>query len=219
MDKYRARFSKSGRAVYISHLDLLHTLQKAFCRADLKVKHSEGFNPHPYTSIALPLPLGMSSDCELLDFRLAEEVQPGSIAARLNPVLPEGIEITDVYEPERKPSEIKWIRVTGRLEYDRGADDGVLDALRSFYAQESIVISKKTKRGTAQFDIIPAFKELSLAQEEGSVQLQAVVSAQEPTFNPELFVEALRQKNAALVPDFAAFSRVENYDAEMKIFR
>ena len=55
MDKYRLLFSKTGRAVYISHLDLMRTLTRAFLRAECRLKYSEGFNPHPQISIALPL--------------------------------------------------------------------------------------------------------------------------------------------------------------------
>ena len=46
-DKLRLRFEKTGRAVYISHLDLMHTMQRAFNRAGYHLKYSEGFNPHP----------------------------------------------------------------------------------------------------------------------------------------------------------------------------
>ena len=55
MDKYRLLFSKTGRAVYISHLDLMRTLTRAFLRAECRLKYSEGFNPHPQISIALPV--------------------------------------------------------------------------------------------------------------------------------------------------------------------
>ena len=44
MDKLRLRFEKTGRAVYISHLDLMATMQRAFSRAGLELKYSEGFN-------------------------------------------------------------------------------------------------------------------------------------------------------------------------------
>ena len=50
MDKLRLRFEKTGRAVYISHLDLMATMQRAFSRAGLELKYSEGFNPHPLIS-------------------------------------------------------------------------------------------------------------------------------------------------------------------------
>ena len=44
----RLLFSKTGRAKYISHLDLMRTFQRAFSRAGIQIKHTEGFNPHPF---------------------------------------------------------------------------------------------------------------------------------------------------------------------------
>ena len=63
MSDQRIQFIKTGRARYISHLDLMRTFQRAFLRAGLHVKHTEGFNPHAYVSIALPLSVGFSSHC------------------------------------------------------------------------------------------------------------------------------------------------------------
>ena len=56
MDKLRLRFEKTGRAIYISHLDLMSTMQRAFARAELELKYSEGFNPHPLISILRRFP-------------------------------------------------------------------------------------------------------------------------------------------------------------------
>lgn len=66
----RALFQKTGNAVYISHLDLMRLFQRAFKRAGLPLTHTQGFNPRPSVSIALPLSLGVESQCELLDFEL-----------------------------------------------------------------------------------------------------------------------------------------------------
>ena len=73
MDKLRLRFKKTGRAIYISHLDLMSTIQRAFSRAELPLKYSEGFNPRPQISIALPLSVGTGSLCEILDFKLKDD--------------------------------------------------------------------------------------------------------------------------------------------------
>ena len=54
----RILFSKFGRARFISHLDLMRTIQRAFFRAGIQIKHTEGYNPHPFVSIALPLSVG-----------------------------------------------------------------------------------------------------------------------------------------------------------------
>ena len=53
----------------------------------------------------------------------------------------------------------------------------------------------------------------------GAVELEAVISAQEPTLNPELLAEALRQLAPEIAPDFAKFTRLETYDKNMEIFR
>ena len=51
------------------------------------------------------------------------------------------------------------------------------------------------------------------------MRLHAVISAQEPTLNPELLAEALRQLKPEIAPDFAKFVRLETYDADGKLFR
>ena len=68
MSKLRLVFVKEHQASYISHLDVMRTFQRVFPRAGLSIKHSNGFHPHPILSIVLPLPVGQSSDCEILDF-------------------------------------------------------------------------------------------------------------------------------------------------------
>ncbi len=218
-DKFRMRFEKTGRAIYISHLDLMHTLQRSFSRAGLRIKYSEGFNPHPIFSIALPLSVGTSSVCELMDFRLEGDMDPSGIAPALNAALPEGILIKEVYIPERKAALLKFLELQGRFEYDTAEASAMAEELTSFFSADSLVISKKSKRGFSDFDVISGIRSVSFEAEEGLVRVHAVVSAQEPTFNPDLFCETLRQLAPHLVPDFAAFTRIETYDAEMQVFR
>ena len=109
MDKLRLRFEKTGRAIYISHLDLMHTMQRAFSRAGYALKYSEGFNPHPQISIALPLSVGAASLCEIMDFRLKEDPDLTELPRKLTAALPEGIEVLEAYEPERKTAQLKWL--------------------------------------------------------------------------------------------------------------
>ena len=219
MDKLRLRFRKVGRAVYISHLDLMQTMQRAFFRAGLPLRYSEGYNPHPLLSIALPLSVGTASECELMDFRLREDTDLSALPARLTAVLPEGIEILEAYEFTRKSAELKWLRVRGVFEYDSRDAAAMAEALREFYARDAIVITKKTKRGTGETDIRPAVPEIAFSVTGADVTLDALVSAQEPTLNPELLAEATRQLQSAIAPDFAKFTRLETYDADMRVFR
>ena len=163
MDKLRLRFSKTGRAVYISHLDLMRTMQRSFLRAGYQLKYSEGFNPHPQISIALPLSVGAGSLCELMDFRMEGEPDLAAMPERLTAMMPEGIRALEAYEAERKPSQIKWLRVEGVFEYDARDAALMAAALNEFYARQSIVITKKTKRGEGESDIRPAVREISFA--------------------------------------------------------
>ena len=93
MSDQRILFVKEGTAKYISHLDLMHTMERAFLRAGITIRHTAGFHPHPYVSIPLPLPLGFSSQCELLEFGLVEGSTAGAAGGQMNRVLPAGIRI------------------------------------------------------------------------------------------------------------------------------
>ena len=219
MNTLRMRFSKTGRAIYISHLDLMATMQRAFSRAGSRLQYSEGFNPRPQISIALPLSVGTASRCEIMDFRLLEEVDITLLTARLNATMPEGITVLEIYEPTRKNAELKWLAVEGLFEYDERSVDIMQKQLAAFFARPSIVIEKKTKRGFGEVDIRPAIREIAFTAGEDGVHVSAVLSAQDPTLNPDLLPAALRALAPEIAPDFAKFTRVETYDAEMMVFR
>ena len=217
--KLRLRFAKKGRAVYISHLDLMRTMQRAFLRAGYPLKYSEGFNPHPVISILLPLGVGASSECELMDFSLTEDRDLTELPAILTRAMPEGIEALGAYAGGRKVRELKWLRVAGVFEYDDRDAAEMAKALSEFFTRDSIVIEKKTKRGMGESDIAPAIREIAFRAGDRVVYAETVISAQEPTLNPDHLVSALRQLAPALAPDFAEFCRKEVYDAEMTVFR
>ena len=219
MNKLRMRFSKTGRAIYISHLDLMATMQRAFSRAGSRLKYSEGFNPRPQISIALPLSVGTSSVCELMDFQLLQEVDITKLAARLNATMPKGIFVQESYEPTRKNAELKWLAIDGVFEYDERPVDIMQKQLTDFFSRESIVIEKKTKRGFGEVDILPAIREIVFEAGEGCVRVSAVISAQNPTLNPDLLAAALRALAPEIAPDFAKFTRVETFDEKMGLFR
>ena len=219
MNKLRMRFSKTGRAIYISHLDLMATMQRAFSRAGSRLKYSEGFNPRPQISIALPLSVATASECELMDFQLLEEVDITLLIERLNRTMPEGIKVLEIYEPTRKIVELKWLAVKGVFEYDERPVDIMQSQLAAFFARESIVIEKKTKRGFGETDIRPSIREIAFSAAEKSVSVTALISAQNPTLNPELLCAALRALAPELAPDFAKFTRIETFDGEGKLFR
>lgn len=217
MTDCRILFEKTGRAKYISHLDLMRTITRAFIRAGIKIKHTEGFNPHPYMTFALPLSVCVESSCELVDFILVNDIDKKDIISRLNCALPEGIHMVEAYEPDRKFKEIQWLEVNGVLSYDD--DTPKADKLNELFTRDSIVIQKKTKRGMADTDIVPCIKKLDFRDCGNTVKLNAVLAAQNPSLNPEHIINAIRTYMSELAPVSNAFYRVEVFDKDMNIFR
>lgn len=218
-ERLRLRFSKTGRAVYISHLDLMRTMQRAFQRSDIALKYSEGFNPHAQMSIALPLSVGTGSLCEVMDFKLRNYISPSEIVFRLNRSLPEGVRALEVYEWETKAKFIKWMDIDGVFEYDSRPGEDAIPGLMELFSREELVIEKKTKGGIGMSDIAPAIRSIMFDKCVSGVSLKAVISAQEPTLNPEHLVTAVRQHAPELAPDFASFTRTQLYDDSMSVFR
>ena len=222
MSDQRLLFSKAGRACYISHLDLMRTFQRAFLRAEVGIKHTEGFNPHAFISIALPLSVGYSSDCELLDFKLLPGVPCEEVPERLNRCLPEGITVHQCYDAQQAVKKLTWLDWTVTLEYDGGVPAGAEEALRELLSRESAVVqkpSKKAKSGFTEVDLIPRIRSWDLERGEGKLVLHAVLSAQNPGLNPELILLAFRQEHPELSPDFVRCHRNEVLDGEGKVFR
>ena len=126
----RLLFEKKGNAVWISHLDLMRLFQRAFKRAGLPLKHSQGYSPRPYVSVILPLSVGVESVCELLDFDLeGESVSNDQITERLNYALTEGVRVLDVYEEGAKIKQLALLDCAVTLEYDRGVPEGAVEAI------------------------------------------------------------------------------------------
>ena len=220
MRDHRLLFEKTGLGVYISHLDLMRTMQRAFLRAGLRVKHTEGFNPRPHMVFALPLPVGCGSTCELVDFRLESDHRSEELCELLTPCLPDGVRPVLAYQPGRKFKEIKWLKLSGILHYPDGACAAeTVEAVAGVLNREQILVRRKTKRGEDDFDLAPFMKIRSIVPCQEGMRMEVLLSAQEPTVNPALIVSALRTYVQEAAPAYAEFTRKELYDAEEHVFR
>ena len=220
MSKLRLLFVKEAQASYISHLDLLRTFQRSFPRTELEIKHSQGFHPHPIISIVLPLPVGQSSDCELLDFEVTQTTDGSGIAEKLNTGMPSGLRVLDCYEAKRPVRELVYLRADIELDYDNGVPENAAAKLQELFGREELIIQKRTKRKEmADVDIAPMIQSVSLRAEEGKVCGTVVVQAQNPGLNPQLLEKAIVNYLPELTPDFVRVRRRELLDADGKNFR
>ena len=216
----RALFQKSGNAVWISHLDLMRLFQRAFKRAGLPLTHTQGFNPRPSVSIALPLSVGVESGCELLDFDLeVADVPCDEICRRLNEVLVEGVKVHAVYDDGRKIKELSLLRCQVELEYDAGIPESAEEQVRELFRRESLSVEKKGKKGITEQDIIPMIRRLDVRADGNVLRIEAVICCQNPTLNPMQLAAAVERYLPECKPDFAKCRRIELYDAGENIFR
>jgi radical SAM-linked protein len=220
MSKLRLLFVKEAQASYISHLDLIRTFQRAFPRTELEIKHTQGYHPHPIMSIVLPLPVGQSSDCELLDFEVTQESDGAGIAETLNTGMPLGLRVLECYAASRPIRELTALRADVELEYDGGVPAGGVDALRQLFARDSLVIEKRTKRkDLAEVDIAPMIQSAILTEADGIIRADVTVQAQNPGLNPQLLGKAIERYLPELTPDFIRVRRKAILDAEGRDFR
>lgn len=218
----RLLFSKTGRAKYISHLDLMRTFQRAFTRANIQIKHTEGFNPHPFVSIALPLSVGYSSQCEILEFGLVGGASAQEVPSRLTAAMPEGIIIHQCYPAQTKLKELASINYIMNFEYPEGRPQESEPAMRELLGRDSLIVQKKSnksKKGFTEVDLIGLIRSWTLECQSDTLTLDAVVSAQNPGLNPELIRSAFCQCYPQLSPDFVTFHRREVLDGEGRPFR
>lgn len=216
----RALFEKTGNAVWISHLDLMRVFQRAFKRAGLPLTHTQGFNPRPSVSIALPLSVGVESGCELLDFDLdGMNISCEEICQRLNDALVEGVRVLKVYDDGAKIKHLALLRSELTLEYDAGVSDGTADAVRQLLSRPNLMVEKKGKNGVVDQDIIPMIRRFEITAGEKELSISLLACCQNPTLNPMQVVAAIEKYLPEQKPDHSRCHRVEIYDTNEKVFR
>ena len=220
MSKLRLLFIKEAQAAYISHLDLMRTFQRCFPRTELEIKHTQGYHPHPIISIVLPLPVGQSSECELLDFEVTQQSDGSGIAEKLNTGMPAGIRVLECYEVTRPVRELYALQADVTLEYDNGVPAGAAEAIHGLLHRESLIIEKRTKRKElAEVDIAPMILDAIVTEGENALHIDLKVQAQNPGLNPQLIEKAIARELPELMPDFIRVRRKRILDAEGKDFQ
>lgn len=216
----RALFEKMGNARYISHLDLMRVFQRAFKRAGLPLTHTQGFNPRASVSIALPLSLGVESQCELLDFDLETPIECGEICEKLNAALIDGVRIREVYEQGQKLKNLALLQTRLVLEYDRQIPDDVEKQIQNLFSQPELIVEKKGKNGITHQNIIPMLRSLVVKKlSDSEVEITALHSCQNPSLNPMQLPAAIVKYLPGLSPDYVRCFREELFDTNGTIFR
>lgn len=217
----RLMFTKAGNAVWISHLDTMRLFQRAFKRCGFHLQHTQGFNPRPSVSIALPLSVGVESLCEILDFELEDEgICCQDVMDRLNDNLVDGICVTAVYENGTKIKYLKYLKCEIEMHYDGCISDTTEDRINSLFQQSELWMEKKGKNGLVRQNIIPMIQSLNVTRLDAhALRICAVIYCQEPSLNPSQISSAVAKYLPDCLPDDVRCRRCELYDASGQVFR
>ena len=185
----RVVFSKTGRARFISHLDLVRMMTRVVRRAEIPLWYTEGFNRHPYLTFAAPLSLGFEGLRESMDIRLVEEMPCNELVSRLNAALPEGFQASSAAEAVHKVGALTAARY--RLQFDCP-----IEKILSLLARTEILVEKRTKKKTMKtLDIRPAFADAVVTATEEGTEVTVTLPVGNDTVNPNLLLQALNAEN------------------------
>lgn len=196
-EKFEVRgvFEKKGRAVFISHLDLFRTMQRAMKRSGLPVWYSEGFNPRIYLNFPLALALGVESSCEIMDFEIVEQMPYNEMLEAVNNVLPDGIHFISMSAPVSKNKEIAFSEYEFCLSSASFSPEAVMEHFDAMMSLERIEAEKHSKKkGMILIDIKPNINVISKEKADKCAVLTVRLPAgQELNINSNVFIEALQK--------------------------
>ena len=197
MFKARMKFAKEGRAKYISHLDLMHAMQRSMARCQMPLWFTEGFNQHAYVSVALPLSTGYSGECEFLDFNITAEAVPENAVEALNDVFPEGLRAIEIYP----------------------LADGFADDVRNLFRRPMVEIVKRSKRGEKTVNMRELMRDLTVTDGPDEVTAVVTTAAGNNNMSPEYLTRAIRQYLPQYEIPFSAYHRMNVFTSDGTPFR
>ena len=196
MKNVRIWFKKEGLSRFISHLDLNKVMTLAINRSKIPIWHTEGFNPHPFITFALPLSLGFCGECETMDIRLTDESFDISLIPELlNKSLPDGIRAYKAAEPKMKPAQIARARYEIIISSDDKSADEIQKEISDLLSMSEIITQKKTKKGVKEIDLRPYLEDYDLkADGEQAILTMTLPAGSSENINPILYLNSLKEK-------------------------
>jgi len=156
MQRLRIKFSRGPEIKFISHLDIVRLWQRAFNRAGIEIAYSIGFTPHPKISLAAPLPLGITSEAELMDIFIVKGVAPHFFTSAVNQQLPPGITVDKVFpisfDLPSLQSQVSLAEYRVEVDSEKGPQD-IQSALDAMLALEHLPWQHQRDTGPHQYDL------------------------------------------------------------------
>lgn len=167
VQRLRITFGKSGSLRYTSNLDVAKVWERVLRRADLPILYTQGFNTRPRIRLAMPLPLGISSECEILDVSLRQRIELDEAALRnqLLAVSPQGLTISSIVEVDLRASTLHSLIDSAeyQIHFVDAVDPQYLrQKIGEVMNRASIIIDRTRRRKRSVMDIRPLILALYL---------------------------------------------------------
>jgi radical SAM family uncharacterized protein/radical SAM-linked protein len=193
--RVRLQLSKRGRARMVGHLEYLTMFQRAVRRAKLPVRFSQGFHPAPKISYLEALPMGVTSEAELVDLELTRAVSIDQLMSALNAQLPEGFRIDKgeiiPWKAASPSAAVASSRYRTPLPQPPPAE--LAERIASFLAAERVPVTRQKKGREEQLDLRPEVLAISIIENELELELKKGSPLQVAAWLLQLDIEAVRR--------------------------
>lgn len=196
METLRIHYTREGRMKFLSHLEMVRLVERAFRRADVPMKFSEGFNPHPKYAFAAPLSVGVSSDAGYIDVELTEKIDIDDLLRRQRTYLPEGLTFKRAkYVTGASAMMSQVVAAEFLIEFNLSEEADVDRYVEQLLALEEIPFEKKKKRGrkvkVRKVNLRPLIRKVQrVLKEDNRVILRVLLDAgQTGGIKPSLLME------------------------------
>lgn len=218
--RYLTKFTKEENIKFISHLDVLKTIQKNIRRAGIPVEFSQGFNPHMNTSIAQPLSVGVYSSGEYMDMVLTTEMDEKEIVDKLNATAPSGIKYISATaipytEGEKKvPQAMALIDAARYIIKVKYSDlSNLEEEMNKLLETREWITIKKSKKGEKEVNLRTFIKDFSFWIKDEYLVLNVLISTgSREHLSADLLVSYIQENTSNAVLDaFVNIKREEMY--------
>ena len=206
-----------GMSRYVSHLDLMRAMTRSVRRAEVPLWYTEGYNPHPYLTFALPLSLGMESLYESMDMRIEGESTNEEIFGLLKGSMPPGIEIVSVEDPIDDPKTIAFGEFD--LFFDCEDTKALTALIEEMLSKDELIVQKLGKQGRKKvlkdINLLEFLKESKLSSSGNRVKLTVIFPAGSTTnINPTLLSDEIVKQSGADIASYVVRKRLMKADME-----
>lgn len=194
----RVFYEKNGKMKFVSHLDMNRFMNRMVRVSQVPVWYSEGFNPHPYITFALPLSLGFESSYEAMDIRLDDDAYTNEqLCSSLGRMMPEGIKILSVRDPVMKAGTIEFAEFQIKFS---NLTEALAEKLTAYLSKNVIFAEKKTKKG--KVNTINLAEYINKFTFENGTLVLVLAAGGSKNLNPTLLLDTFTQESGEALPNY-----------------